>query len=63
MNYLIQKGYYKWGQGWVESENGGIYAVIPVDSDLKQTADGDVALYLDEISNAIKRIIARKGVL
>jgi hypothetical protein len=60
MRFLIQKGYYSFKDGWHENENGSIYAVIPVDSDLKQIGDGDVSLDLDGIGEAIKRINERK---
>jgi hypothetical protein len=62
MRFLIQRGYYSFKDGWHENENGSIYAVIPVDSDLKQIGDGDVSLDLDGIGEAIKRINGRKEV-
>lgn len=59
MGFLIQKGYYSFVDGWQEDENGSIYAVIPVDGDLKQIGGGDVSLDLDGIGEAIKRITQR----
>jgi hypothetical protein len=60
--FIIEKGYFNWKKGWQESENGSIYAVIPVDRELKQIGDGDVALDIDDIPKAIRRIKERKEV-
>jgi IS30 family transposase len=57
--FIIEKGYFDWKKGWQYNENGCIFAVIPVDVDLNQVGDGDIALELNDIPNTIRRINQR----